>query len=254
MAHSRCVLLGPGRRAGEQAMGRQQLLDLAGHLDAAVRDDDEEVGNPLELGEDVRRQHDRDAVLGDGPHHHRHEIVPGDRIEGGHRLVEDEELRPSGECQRQRELRLLAARQRPCLALQRNCELVEPLVRVALVEATVQVARLVDEIGSREVPVERRVLGNEGDAIECGERTGAMSTEHRDLAGRRECKPDREVQEGRLAGPVWTDERDHVPIRNGQVAVVECARLPVGLSEAARLDDVHGRRLASSRSRFVFVV
>ena len=81
-------------------MGREQLLDLAGHLDAAVRDHDEVVGNQLELGEDVRRQNDRDAVLCDGPHHRRHEVVSGDRIEGGHRLVEDEEPWPSGECQR----------------------------------------------------------------------------------------------------------------------------------------------------------
>ena len=74
-----------------------------------VRDEHEVVGNPLEFGEDVRGQHDRDAVLRDRRHHRRHEVVAGERVEHGHRLVEHEELRPPRQRQRQRELGLLAA-------------------------------------------------------------------------------------------------------------------------------------------------
>ena len=88
---------------------REEIVDLAHHLDAAARDEHEIVGNPLELGEDVRRQHDRDAVVRDRRHHRRHEVVPGERIEHCHRLVEHEELRPARQRQRQRELGLLAA-------------------------------------------------------------------------------------------------------------------------------------------------
>ena len=90
-------------------MGGEKIINLSCHLDAAVRYEHEVVGDPLELREDVGRQHHRDAVVGDRHHHGRHEVVAGKRIEHRHRLVEHEKLRPSRQRQRQRELGLLAA-------------------------------------------------------------------------------------------------------------------------------------------------
>ncbi|MGO8722112.1 MAG: hypothetical protein ACLQRM_05150 [Acidimicrobiales bacterium] len=90
-------------------MAREEIIDLARHLDAPAGDEHEIVRNPLELREDVRREHDRDAVVRNRRHHGRHEVVPGERIEHRHRLVEHEELWTTCQRQAQRELGLLAA-------------------------------------------------------------------------------------------------------------------------------------------------
>jgi hypothetical protein len=90
-------------------MAREEIIDLARHLDASARNEHEVVGNSFELGKDVRREHDRDAVVRDRHHHRRHEVVPGERIKHCHRFVEHEEQRPARQCQRQGKLGLLAA-------------------------------------------------------------------------------------------------------------------------------------------------
>ena len=59
------------------------------------------------------------------------------------------------------------------------------MLGVVLVEAAIEVARLMQQVGSREVLVERRVLRHECDPVERGERTGAASAEHGHLTGGR---------------------------------------------------------------------
>ena len=104
----------------------------------------------------------------------------------------------------------------PAFCRKRDAELAEAILGVTLVEAAVEVARHMEQVGSREVLVERRVLGHERDPVERGQRTGGAPAEHRHLTGRRCCKPNREVQQGRLPGAVRPDERDHVPIGDRQ--------------------------------------
>ena len=48
-------------------------------------------------------------VLGDGLHQALQELAPGQRVEAGHRLVQDQQLRPLGQAEGQRELGPLAA-------------------------------------------------------------------------------------------------------------------------------------------------
>jgi hypothetical protein len=92
-------------------------------------------------------------------------VVAGDRVQHRHRLIQHEQPRPPGQRQGQRELRLLAAGQPAGLPLQRNAQLAQPGLRVGLVEAPVQVGRQVQHVGGRQVLVQRRVLGDERDAI-----------------------------------------------------------------------------------------
>jgi len=127
-------------------MGGEEIINLSRHLDAAVRYEHEVVGDPLELREDVGRQHDRDAIVGDRRHHRRHEVVAGERIEHRHRLVEHEELRPASQRQGQRDLGLLAARQLPRLAGQGDAEITEAMLGVALVETQIEVAGHVQQV------------------------------------------------------------------------------------------------------------
>ena len=56
--HDRLFRIGPslGRRAGEQTVPGQQVIDITGHLHPAPRQQDEVVGDPFELDQHVRRQ------------------------------------------------------------------------------------------------------------------------------------------------------------------------------------------------------
>ena len=91
---------------------RQQLVDVAGELHARADEHDEVVAHALEIGDQVRGQHDADAVLGDDLHQVLQELAPGERVEARDRLVEDQQLGPLRDRQRERELRALAAGQR----------------------------------------------------------------------------------------------------------------------------------------------
>ena len=75
-----------------------------------------------------------------------------------------------GQRQGQRELRLLTTRQLACFAFERDPQFAEPGLGVGPVEVSVQVAGQVQHVGSRHVLVERRVLGDERDAVQGGER------------------------------------------------------------------------------------
>ena len=182
---------------------------------------DQVVGHPLELGEHVRGQQHRHAVVGRRRQHRRHEIVAGDRVEHCHRLIEHEEARAAGQRQGQRELGLLPAGQLARLALLRDTQLGQPGLGVGLVELPVEIAGEMQHVGGRQVLVQRRVLRDEGDAVECGMRAGAATAENGQLTARGRRQSDREIQQCRLSGTVRTDQRGHVPFGDGQAAVVE---------------------------------
>ena len=59
----------------------------------------------------------------------RQEVATGKRIEGGQRLIEQEQLRPCAQRQSETDLRLLAARQFGDLAILRQARLSPALLR-----------------------------------------------------------------------------------------------------------------------------
>ena len=117
---------GSRRGAGQPVVRGQQLVDVAGDLHARGDQDDEVVADPLQVGDQVRGQDDAELVLGDGLHQVLEELAPGQRVEAGDRLVEDEQLGPLGDGQGQRELRALAAGELAGLLLRVEAELVDP--------------------------------------------------------------------------------------------------------------------------------
>ena len=100
-------------RPDQAVMRREQLVDLSGDLDAGVDEDDEVVADPLEVGDEMGGENDAHAVLGDDLHQAAQEVAPGDRVEARDRLVEDQQLGPLRDRQRQRQLGSLAAGELP---------------------------------------------------------------------------------------------------------------------------------------------
>jgi hypothetical protein len=87
----------------------------------------------------------------------------------------------------------------------------QPGPGIRLVEAPVQVGRQVQHVRGGQVLVQRRVLGDERDAVERGRRPGGPAAEHgHDPVGRRR-QADRQVQQRGLARAVRADQRSHVP-------------------------------------------
>ena len=102
------VAAGPG----EQVMRGQQVAHLPGELHPGGDEHDQVVADPLQVGDQVRGQHDAEPLLGDGLHQALQELAPRQRVEAGHRLVEEQQLGPLGQRQGERELGPLAAGQR----------------------------------------------------------------------------------------------------------------------------------------------
>ena len=233
------VPLGFAGRAGQHAVAGQQVVDLAGHLDAAIGQHNEVVRHPLQLGQDVRGQHHRHAVIGDGRHDRGHEVVPGQRVERRHRLVQHEKARPPAQRQGQRQLGLLTPGQLAGLAIQGYVQLSQPGFGVGLVEVTVQVPGQVQRVGDREPRVQRRVLGDEGDPVERGRRPRRHGAENGDAADGRCRQAHRQVQQGGLAGAIRSDQGHHVPLGNGHRALAQGPGLVVALAQTAGFYDVH---------------
>ena len=97
----------------------------------------------------------------------------------------------------------------------------------------------VQQVGGREVLVQRRVLGHERDAVERGQRPRPPTAEDGNGARARICEADRQVQQGGLAGAVRSDQRGQVPLGDGQRALAQCPRAAIAFPEGVGFDDVH---------------
>ena len=102
-------------------------------------------------------------MLGDDLHQALQELAPGQRVEAGDRLVEDEQLGPLRERQGEGELGPLAAGQRPGPLPRVEAELPDPLPREFAVPAGVEPGAHPQVVGDRQPRVDGRVLGDEAD-------------------------------------------------------------------------------------------
>src|SRR5581483_10952582 len=156
-------------------------------------------------------------------------------IEGGDRLVEQQDLRLLRERERERDLRLLPARELPDLLAKREPELLDAPNRGVLVPPRVQLRAEPERVGDREPVVERVLLRDEADVRE--QRGGVVlrrAAEHLDRPGARPQQPDRELKQRRLARAVRPDERRHGSGRDLERALAERPVRPVPLAEAVR--------------------
>ena len=97
-------------------------------LDPRVDQHDQVVAGALDVGDEVRGQHDAELLLGDRLHQVLQELPAGQRVEGGDRLVEQQQLGPFGDAEGERELGALAAGQPAGALLRVEPEPLDPLV------------------------------------------------------------------------------------------------------------------------------
>ena len=107
------------------------VVDVAGDLHARVDQHDQVVADPFQVGDQVRGEHDAELVLGDGLHQVLQELAPGERVEAGDRLVEDQQLGPLGDAEGQGELGALAAGELAGLLRRVQAEPLDPVAAPA---------------------------------------------------------------------------------------------------------------------------
>ncbi len=95
----------------ETAVGGQKPLDLPGHPQAGGDEHDQVVAHPLEVRHQMGGKHDAHPLLGHDLHEALEELPPGQGVETGDRLVEQQQLRALGDGQGEGELGSLAARE-----------------------------------------------------------------------------------------------------------------------------------------------
>jgi hypothetical protein len=109
-------------RADQCPVRGQQLVDRAQHLHPRGVQDDEVVADPFQVAHQVRGEQHGRALLGDRPHQHLQELAAGQRVETGHRLVQQQDVRPFGQCEGERDLGPLPAGELAGPPVRRNVE------------------------------------------------------------------------------------------------------------------------------------
>ena len=199
----------------------------------------------------MRGEDDGEACLGDRVHQGLEELTAGERVEARDGLVEEEELGPLREGERERHLRPLAARERADPLAERNAQASQTILGPLSVPAAVQAAAEGEHLPDLEAGIERRVLRDEAHALEDGPVSPRRRAEDLDPAARRCEQADRQVEQSRLAGAVRPHQRRDTPGRQRERAVAERPLVPVALPEPGRLEDRAHAALSSAESRSV---
>ena len=101
----------PGR-AGQEPVRRDQLLDAALEPDMSLAQEDDVVGDALDVRDHVRGDHHGGLQLGDTVHQQLEELTCRERVEPRERLVEEQQGRALPERHRESEARPFTRRQR----------------------------------------------------------------------------------------------------------------------------------------------
>ncbi len=213
-----------------------------GH-DPATLDQDDTTRERIGLIEVVRREEDRAAVLDVGPDRDPHRLARGD-VEAGRRLVQHDEPRCPGECERDGYAPLFATREPAELPLYEAAE-VEALMDDRRVER-LRVVRTdeVDHLADSERRREHRLLRSHAHqaAWRGHSRIGAEQTRTTLVSA---TQAEKHGQSRRLARAVRTEERDQLAFVDGEADVVERSHRPEPLRDAFQKSG--GQRLALRR-------
>ncbi len=163
-------------RPDEPMMRCEEFVDLASELHLRRDEDDEEVTDPLDVSDEVRRENDADVVVGDGLHEYLKELTSCERIEARYGLVEEHRLGPLRNRESECQLGALATRKFAGALTRVKTELLNARLSEHSVPVRVRVRAEAKVVEHAETCVERRVLGDETHALELFETlSGAVS-------------------------------------------------------------------------------
>ena len=199
---------------GEPVVGVEQRLDVTGEPHLGVDEHHQVVADPLEVGDEVRGEHDAELLLGDGLHEAPGGTPPRERVEARDRLVEDQQLGALGQAEGEGELGALPPGQ-PTGALGRvEAEPVDPRAGQVVVPARVEVGAEPQVVADAEPGVGRGVLGDEPDLGELGGVGGGPAAADLDGPGGRARAARPPGSAAWSSGAVRPDQADDPPGRD----------------------------------------
>ena len=230
------VVRGVGARADEAMVGGEHGVEVVGELHARADQHDQVVAHALEVGDQVRGQHDAQLVLGDGLHQALEELAPVERIEAGDRLVEQQQLGALGEPERERELRALPAGELPAFCAGSSPSRAIRRVRERVVPARVQPRAEPQVVLDAEAAVGRRVLGDEADLGALLRAGRGAPAEHLDRARGRRSMPAARFSSVLLPAPLGPTSPTTRPAGTSSVQSASAGAAPVALGQAGGLE------------------
>src|SRR5271170_2942741 len=200
-----------------------------------VHQNDEVVTNALKVGHKMGGEHHTDSVRGDHFHETLEELTTGQGVQAGHGLIEQQQFGLFGDRHGEGELGPLPARERPRSLCWVQTELVDSLCGKLPIPFRVEPGSHMEVLADGEPGVNGGVLRHVADLSELRRAARRHIAEDRD-GSRRWCKqPDRQLQHGCLAGPIWANEADHLLCWYRQRAVAESPTASVLLAKTAHL-------------------
>ena len=213
-------------RSGDERVAGRDLVDLAGKSYAPARQDHDVLADTIDVSERVGRHDQGRTGRGDRRHELLEHVHARKRIEIRHRLVEQQQLRPLADRDRERNLRALARR--------------EPTH--SRIERKIESACDLEVVGDAEVSIQRSLLPDEAHARQEGRIVRARRfPEHRDRSARGVAEAGRELQQCRLPRSVRPDQTDDLVRRQREIAVPQRAERSELLAQTLCLNGVHRR-------------
>lgn len=205
----------------EPVVHRQQLLDLPFDPDPAAGQHHNAIADAFKIGDQMGGEHDAESVLRDRLHEILQELAAGERVERGDGLVEEQQLRPLGQAQREGELGALAARQLAGPLPGVQAEAGDPVAGQGVVPAGVEPGAEAEVVGDGQRGVDGGVLGDVTDLGELAGTAAGAAAAHLDRARGGGEHPGGQIEQRRFARAVGADEAGHVPGRDVERAAVQ---------------------------------
>ena len=203
---------------------------------AAAGDDPDPVGELLGLVEVVRGQHDGRAVAGQ-PGDQPPEVAPRLGVEPGGRLVEEEQLGPADDAERDVEAAPLPARELrgAAVALLRQPDGLEDLVDVAGVPIDLRGAG--DHLAHRQQVESLRALEHDAQPLPPVEPSGlGVLPQDAHLAAVAAAEPLEDLHGRGLPGAVGAEQREDLSVVDLEVDAGDGGDAPIALVQALDLD------------------
>ena len=222
-------------------------VDPAVGTHPACMEHDDAIGQCLGFFQVMRGQQDADAI-GDQTADRTPHLLPRRDIEAGGGLVEEQQLRPSAQRERELHAALLPARE-PAVAPVEQA--VEPGQRHAIGHAArlrIPAARQRQQFAHLQALGQLRLLQHHAD-LASRLQVGRRAAEQRGLAGVGGLQAQQDLDGGGLAGAVDPQQRGHPRRRQREIHAIECLYGAAATTHALQARERRGRGVGTGCGR-----